>query len=144
MVRHDTFLTWTVDGVPFLDLLPVSPGGTDVATPLGHDGLATRLGANYLRTLLDEVVDPEWGTTRSADRVVVAFCSGCFGPGCPAVTAHLRVRGDLVTWVDVRWTGPALADDGVPGLTWTFDRAQYERLLESLLVDEQLRLRSAR
>lgn len=137
-----------MDEQPLSELVAPSPGEDLVgraalATPVQHDVLGSRLGVHQLQTLLDEIVDPDWGTVTRDGRVILAWCPGCFGPGCPVLSARLLMCGDSVWWREVGWqsAGERYEVTGDEPM-FRFLRTGYETLLEGLLVEEQIRARS--
>ena len=71
-------------------------------------------------------------------RVGLLFCM-CGDIDCPTLSAEVVASGDVVQWRDIGWqvSYAPFGSDGTPALdeygVLTFDRAEYDALLASLL-----------
>ena len=137
-VEDVRFLDWTVDGIPLRNRLAFRDGSPcfDI-TFLTQGSEGEPFAVASLRALLRTSGSALDQRVQFSDhRVGLLFCPQCGGLDCGAVTTEVRVGGDVVEWRDVAYqegmSGDVRADE-VPAFSVTFDRAQYESFVRSLL-----------
>ena len=131
------FLDFFVDGQPLRELLriPVEMAKPEQETTALRDDWP-RAAVEQLDRLMSFIPGDF-----SDGRVSLLICPVCGDQACGAMTMDLTTTADAVTWCRFGWQD-GITDEPQPWLfedqTFTFDRTQYERLLNSLKERYQL------
>jgi hypothetical protein len=125
------FLDFFVDGQPLRELLTVP---AEMAKPEQETTALRDDWPHAAVEQLDRLMSLIPGDF-SDGRVSLLICPVCGDQACGALTMDLTTTADTVTWRRFGWQD-GITDEPQPWLfedqTFTFDRAQYERLLKSL------------
>jgi hypothetical protein len=130
--RHQIdFLDFFVDGRPLRELLSVPD---EMAKP---EQETTALRDDWPHAAVEQLDRLLSLTPADFDdgRVSLLICPVCGDQACGAMTMELITTADTVSWQRFGWQD-GVTDEPQPWLfedqTFTFDRAEYERLLQSL------------
>jgi hypothetical protein len=145
--RPVEFLDFFINGLPLRDLLDIPEDWEQplFETTALRDDWRPKAAVEYLDRLLG-ILPGDYDD----GRVALLLCPICGDLWCGALSMELTVLPEAVTWQKFGWQGDIDDDEPhpFPGLSFTFDRIQYEQLLGALrqqyeeraVVPEPLRL----
>jgi hypothetical protein len=143
--RDFTFLDWVIGDALLRELIrwPTGEVAGEV-TPIQNDYAFPEFAVLYLRALLGGDPQKPWETHMPDGRVGLLYCPIDFDNACRTLTTELKMNPDTVEWRDIVWQASYedldFSEQTCPVISLSFDRVQYEAVIDNLLQVEERRL----